>query len=83
MVRKILAVVSGFVLWSVLWVGAGATATALAPEAYNEDGSTENTGLLLTFLVLSILFSLGAGFLAAVFGRTLSLAPAWTFGAFF
>ncbi len=80
MIRIVLAVFVGFTLWSVLWVGSGALSFALAPDSYNEDGSIDSAFLLLVFLILSFVFSIGSGFLTAALARTPSLAPTWTLG---
>lgn len=66
MVRGIIAVVVGFSLWTVLWLGAHQVLLALFPEAYTPDGTTESTGLLLGYWVISMLVSLGAGYITAL-----------------
>ncbi len=80
MTRIVLAVFAGFTVWSVLWLGANASSVALAPDSYNEDGSTDSAFLLLLFLILSIVFSIGSGFLTAALARTPSLTPTWVLG---
>ena len=64
MVRKILAVIAGYLAWSVLWLVATSSAMAVSPGSFGEDGST-SAGMLLVFLALSVVFSLFAGWLAA------------------
>jgi hypothetical protein len=65
MLRKILAVVAGFVVWSVLWLGGNAAIGALIPGVVNVSGSVSNVGFLLALLALSLLASLAAGYTAA------------------
>jgi len=59
--RKIGAVAAGFVLWSVLWVGAQQTAVAASPTAFQADGSTNSVGMLLFFLAWSVAISTASG----------------------
>ena len=80
MIRIVLAVFAGFTLWSVLWLGSNSLSVALAPDSYNEDGSTDSAFLLLVFLILSFVFSIGSGFLIAALARTRSLTPTWVLG---
>ena len=80
MKRIILSVLAGFVLWSVLWLGANAVSVALVPDAYNEDGTSDSAAVLIVFLILSVACSVGSGFLTAALARTGSLAPAWALG---
>ena len=68
--KSVMSLAAGFILWSVLWVGSNSIAMAVAPDHYAADGSTTSTPLLLTFLVLSVVFSLAAGRVTA------RLAPA-------
>ena len=62
MVRSILSVLSGFVLWTVLWLSSNAALTAALPDAFREDGSTNSTGILVLLLVLSVVYSVIAGY---------------------
>ena len=80
MIRIILSVLAGFVLWSVLWIGANAVSVALVPDAYNEDGTSDSGAVLLVFLILSVACSVGSGKLTVAVARTPSLAPAWALG---
>ena len=80
MIRIVLAVFAGFAVWSVLWVGSTSLSVALAPDSYNEDGSIDSAFLLLVFLILSLVFSIGSGYLTAALARTQSLTPTWVLG---
>jgi len=60
--RKILAVIAGYAIWSVLWLGSNASAQAVSPGSFGEDGSV-SSGLLLVFLALSVVISLLAGWI--------------------
>lgn len=63
--RSFLAILAGFVLWSILWVGSNAAITAAFPDHFADDGSTQATGILALLLFDSALFSLVAGWLTA------------------
>ena len=69
MLRSILAVAAGFALWTVLWLGSNGLTAAAAPDAFNPDGSTDAVGLLLLFLVLSVVFSVVSGYVTALVAR--------------
>lgn len=64
MKSSILAVVAGFALWSVLWLGGGAALRAVSPGAYDDAGMTGNTVQLALVLALSVVCSLASGFVA-------------------
>jgi MFS family permease len=68
MIRKILAVVAGFVVWSVIWfaANAGVAAAGLLPQP--GQAVTEPTVLAL-LLVASVLASLAAGYSASRLAR--------------
>ncbi len=80
MMRPVLAVIAGFAAWSAAWLIAGATSAALVPDAYNEEGTSDNTAVLLVFLVLPFVFSVGSGFLTAIIARARSMKPSWALG---
>ena len=65
MLKAIGAVVAGFVIWTVLFLGTNALISMASPESFNPDGSTDSVVLLLLILVLSVVFSVAAGLLTA------------------
>lgn len=78
MVRIILAVILGFIAWSILWVGSDQVLRNLSPDWYgahqssvevamfnNTPFETDTTVLLLS-LLRSVIISIMAGFLTAV-----------------
>lgn len=67
MLRKILGIIAGYAVWSVLWLALGSSARAVSPGSFGEDGSA-SAGILLVFLAASVVFSLLAGWLAARVG---------------
>ena len=68
--RFIMAVITGFVLWTVLWLAAGQIVLAVNPEATGEDGQiVPTTGLFVLFILVAALACIVSGWLAAVIGR--------------
>jgi hypothetical protein len=68
--RIVLAVIAGFLLWSILWFVAGQVVLAIEPDAYGPDGRTvTNSALLLLFVIVALVVSVVSGWLAALLGR--------------
>lgn len=77
MIRIILGVVVGFIAWSILWLGGDAVLSMLSPGWYGAERDAAvlaaannapyqlGSGVLLLLLVLSVIASIVAGFLAA------------------
>jgi hypothetical protein len=69
--RSLGAVIAGFAAWTVLWLASNKVATLAAPDAFDENGLTASSGILLAFLVASVVYSILAGWVtAAVAGRS-------------
>ena len=64
MMRTILAIIAGYVLWTVLWLGGSAAIAAAFPDAFPEGGAISATVPLLLILGLSIVCSFAAGIMA-------------------
>jgi hypothetical protein len=77
---NILAVVVGFILWSVLWLGGNPVLARFFPGAVGADGAVRHSGFLLTLLVLSVVASLAAGYLAAAIAPASGNTPVWILG---
>ena len=77
MIRKILAVVAGYTLWSLLWIASTTTLQSVVPGAFDESGGTRSVGILLTILVVSIVLSVLAGWVSVAITRTQKTAL-WT-----
>ena len=69
MVRNVLSVLAGFVVWTALWLASNAAVAAAVPGAFAEDGSTDSAGILVLFLVFSVVFSVVAGYLCVQLAR--------------
>lgn len=63
--RTFLSILAGFSAWTVLWCSSNFAAASLSPGSFGTDGSVHHAPLLVSFLVLSLGFSLIAGFLTA------------------
>lgn len=64
MLRSILAVLAGSAIWTVLWLGSNAVLAALLPSQIKAD-KIESVPALLLILVLSVIFSIIAGYITA------------------
>jgi hypothetical protein len=80
MVRKILGVIAGFLLWSILWVGSDAIFSMISPDwgktsadfreaVANKTPYTLGSAVLIALLVKSLLVSAISGFVTAVIAR--------------
>lgn len=68
--RQILAVVAGFIAWSVIWLVAGQIVLAVNPDAYGEDGVTVvSSGILVLFIMVAAVACVVSGWLAVLIGR--------------
>jgi hypothetical protein len=68
--RTIVAIIAGYALWSLLWLGSAEAAMAAMPGSFDERGVTSSTGILITFLVLSMVLSLLSGACTAMVATT-------------
>ena len=87
MVRIILGVIVGFLVWSILWVGSDQVLINLFSSWYgthqrgfetamlNETPFTPNNTILVMHLVRSVIISIMAGFLAAFVANENKKAP--------
>lgn len=77
MVRMILAIVGGFLAWSILWVGSDQVLMSMSPDWYgahqhafekafvNKTAFTADTTILLMHLAREIIITLAVGFVTA------------------
>ncbi|MGD9590320.1 MAG: hypothetical protein AB7Q37_11715 [Pyrinomonadaceae bacterium] len=87
MVRIILGVVAGFIVWTILWIGSDQVLINLSRDWYgahqfgfekaldNNEPFTADTTILALHIIRSIIFSLMAGFLAAFIANENRKAP--------
>lgn len=72
MIRNIVAVVGGFIVWSAVWLAGNAGLRGGMPERFETDGTTRDTLVLGLALVLSVVCSLFGGW---VTGRLANRPP--------
>ncbi len=76
--RIIIAVVVGFVLWTALWLVTGMIITKVAPEAAPVEGQrVDSTGILLIYVVLSVIISIVSGFVAVKVAPSAASKTGW------
>lgn len=87
MLRIILGVIAGFIVWSILWVGSDAVISAISPDWYGKNliefqnavdtkqPFVVSSVILIMSLIRSLIFSLIAGFTAALIARENTLSP--------
>ena len=80
MLRIILAIIVGFIVWSILWVGSDAIFSAISPDwgktsadfraaAENKTSFTLESSVLIILLIKSFIISIISGFAAALIAR--------------
>ena len=74
--RTFLSILAGAVLWAILWGATNATGAALVPDAFGADGSVHHTGILATYVVVSLGLSLLAGWTTARIARDRAMLAA-------
>ncbi|MGC2237955.1 MAG: hypothetical protein WA584_17480 [Pyrinomonadaceae bacterium] len=76
MLRIILGVVAGFIVWSILWVGADAVIRAIW-TSYDESAKAMSfqTSMLFVPLILSAVVSVISGLIAALIARENTKSP--------
>jgi fructose-specific phosphotransferase system IIC component len=78
--RSILAVIVGMVVWAVLWMGSNQVFFLIFPDLMDLEGPIDNAGVLLTFLLISVLLSVIAGYITAWIARRRPLTHALVLG---
>jgi len=80
MIKSILYVLAGTVTWTVLWLTSNSLLMTLVPGAFREDGSTSRPDILFIILALSVIFSVGAGFVTGRLARGREMRHALALG---
>lgn len=73
--RNVLAVVAGVVLWSVLWVSGAQVAAMMYPELLVPGEPVAHTGVLLGYIVFSVVLSVLAGYATATLASGNRMRP--------
>lgn len=80
MLRTTIAIIAGFILWSVLWLGGNSLLRLLFPAALREDGQVSSSGLLILLLGLAVVASVGAGYIAMLIAQATVIRSALILG---
>lgn len=75
MLRNAVAVIVGFVLWAVLWLAANRVLMATVPSSFDDDGVTNDELVMVVAILLSVVFSLLAGYVTATVARVNRMKP--------
>lgn len=78
--RSVVAVVVGFVVWTVVWLGSNAAAAGLMPGRFDESGATRDPGALGGLLAVSVVASVLAGVVCALIARRRAVGHALVLG---
>ncbi len=65
MLKSVVAVVAGYVAWTVVFLGSSFGIRTLMSDVHTDDGLTTDLSALLLYLIMSVVASLIAGFVAA------------------
>jgi hypothetical protein len=89
MIRSVLAVIAGFVAWTILWLGSDQVLRSMSPDWYgahqfgleraifNTEPFAVDSSILMISLGRSISFSIMAGFLSAFIAGENRKSPLW------
>lgn len=80
MVRSILAVIAGSVVWMITALGMDAVLMSLAPSWFGPNGKVESTPILLFMMSYSLLFSVLGGYVTALVARRKEVLHAFVLG---
>ncbi len=80
MLRSVLSVVAGTVVWTMLWFAFHAVAAKIYPLEYDGKSRIEDVSLLLSMLVYSVVISIIAGYVAAFLAKQKEMQHALALG---
>ena len=64
MLKNIASVIVGYALWTTIFLGGGTGVRVARPDVYDENGLTSDTASLVMVLLISVVASLAAGWVA-------------------
>ncbi len=76
MLRPILAVIAGYAVWTVIWLTGGVTLFPESSKAAAQGEPVTDTGVLVRYLILSVVCSAAAGVVARLVGGKKGMAAA-------
>lgn len=80
MLRSVLSVIAGVVVWTFLWLGGNALLASLYPQTFDGGQRVESVPLLSFLIVYSVILSVIAGYVTALIARRLEIAHAFALG---
>lgn len=69
MLRSVAAIISGFLSWGIVCSAVNQILYSVFPNSFNADGTTDNVGILIFLLVMSVFYSILSGFVTATIAR--------------
>ena len=69
MIKSVLAVIGGYALWTVVFLAGGAAIRAAMSSVHDSDGITTDLPALLLYLLVSMVASVGAGYVAGIISK--------------
>ena len=81
MMRSVGAVLAGMAIWAVLWIGTNAGLAAGFPETIVAGEPLTSLAMLLSLIGLSVVYSIGAGYVTALVAARREVAHAAVLGA--
>lgn len=80
MLRSILSVVAGNVVWTILWLIINGVLAKLYPQSFDGNTRIESAPLLSFLLVYSVILSVIAGYVTAAIAKRNEIAHAFALG---
>ena len=77
MIMSILAVIAGYAAWTVIFLGGGALVRSVMSSVHDAEGITSDTGALAVYLLVSVLASVAAGYVAAMISKVNRKRDTW------
>lgn len=80
MLRSILSVVAGNVVWTILWLSMNGVLASVYPQSFDGNTRIESAPILSFLLVYSVVLSVIAGYVTATVARRNEIAHAFALG---
>lgn len=63
--KATMAVLAGMIFWAVLWIGTNQVFMSALPEIVQPNARVDHMGVLWTYIAVSVVLSIGAGWITA------------------
>jgi hypothetical protein len=80
MLRSILSVIAGNIVWTILWLAMNAILASIYPQTLDGKTRVESVSLLSFLLVYSVVISVVAGYITALIARRNEIGHAFALG---